>query len=422
MSTLGAKKMAKELFLSNEVTNISTENKKKVLFVLGVLWGENGITTHMLTLAKGLQKDGWEVGLATKLADNSPQALEQSQRAIRLFQSSGIKYYPVDFIRINWKPQNIFNSLKSLAQLNHVIRDFHPSIMHVHSLSICPYIYPIHKFYNIPYISTCHVEPKLYVSSVKIGVKFKNITSMIAGQKVIAVSHRLREFFIETIGINEGNINSVHYGVDQEYFHPPSELERSIARQDFGLTNDQKVVCIIGRLATEKGHSTLLEALAILRSQGIDLTVLIVGQGYGTEKEDIVKVVEKLEVRDLVTFIGHSDPRKVFWASDIITLPSYENTESFGIVVAEAMLCGVVPIRTPGAGAIDQIEDTVNGYIVPFKDSDNLALRLKESFENRDKLNEMVQASIHRAQERFTSIQMTSKIIDTYTELVDPCR
>ena len=66
-----------------------------------------------------------------------------------------------------------------------------------------------------------------------------------------------------------------------------------------------------------------------------------------------------------VQFLGYTDSRHVLWASDVCVLPSRQ--EGFAVAIIEAMLCGVVPIRTPAAGAAEQIDDGTNGFIVPFE-------------------------------------------------------
>lgn len=397
----------------------SSKPEKRVLFVLGILWGENGITTHLLTLAKGLQKSGWTVGLVTKLADDSPQALHQAQRAITLFESNGICCYQVDFLYFKFNPMNIFYSFISIIRLNQAISDFNPSIVHLHSLSISPYIYLLQKFHRFPYLSTCHMEPKENRSSVKFGKYLKKITQVILGQKIIAVSHVLRDSFVNVMGISKEKISLIHHGIDDDHFRPPSPCERQQARQSLGISDASNIVCMIGRLAPEKGHSTLIKSLSDLRLNGIEIHVLFAGQGYASEEDHIIECSDTLGVRDLIHLIGYSDTRQTLWASDVIVLPSQAQTEAFALVIAEAMLCGVMPIRTPGAGATDQIEEGVNGYLIPFEDSDVLTRRLKEVLEDRIKLNKMSTLSVQKAQNEFTSIQMIAKTISVYTELIN---
>ena len=395
-----------------------SHQEKKVLFVLGVLWGENGITTHLLTLAKGLQKSGWEVGLATKIANNSPQALQQSQRALHLFQTNGIQCYQVDFVDPNLNFKNMVGALKSLYQLDTIISDYKPSIIHIHSLSISPYIYLLQRWHHFPYVATCHMEPKSHVSSVKFGLKFKYITNAVMGQEIIAISEVLKDYFVNVMGIPLDKVKLINHGIDESYFYPPSLLERSEARTKWKLKENQKVICIIGRLASDKGHKLLMESVAKLYSEGVEITVLVAGQGYGMEQQEIIEIADQLGIRKSIYLIGYCDPRQVLWASDALVLPSQPQTEAFPLVIPEAMLCGVVPIRTPGAGATDQIEDSVNGYIIPFEDSNKLAMRLKELFENEIQLSRISSAAIERARNKFTLSQMITKTIETYTSLM----
>lgn len=262
------------------------------------------------------------------------------------------------------------------------------------------------------------MEPKSRLSSVRFGLRFKYITNIIMGQKIIAVSDILKDSFINMMGVPINKIDLINHGVDESYFHPPSPLERSKARETWKIEENQKVICMVGRLAPDKGHRFLMESVAQLCREGVKCIVLIAGQGYGTEEQEIIKIVEDLGIRKLVHFIGYSDPRQVLWASDVIALPSQPQTEAFALVIAEAMLCGVVPIRTPGAGATDQIEDSINGYIIPFEDSNKLSIRLRELFESEINLSNMANASIERAKNKFTHTQMLEKTINTYMSLI----
>jgi glycosyltransferase involved in cell wall biosynthesis len=85
--------------------------------------------------------------------------------------------------------------------------------------------------------------------------------------------------------------------------------------------------------------------------------------------------------------------------------------------VAEAMCCGVVPIRTPGGGAKDQIEDGSNGFIFPFDDSETLAMRLKllsSDIELRKQLSIEAQKTAHQS---FSVEKMIHDSIAVYEEV-----
>jgi glycosyltransferase involved in cell wall biosynthesis len=119
-----------------------------------------------------------------------------------------------------------------------------------------------------------------------------------------------------------------------------------------------------------------------------------------------------------VNFLGMCDSRQVLWASDISVLPSQQGTEAFPLVIIESMLCGVIPIRTPAAGAYDQIKSGVNGYIFPFNDTDKLAENLEILLKD-GKLKNLISSEAFRSgQEHFTVDKMLHDTIQVYMNIL----
>jgi glycosyltransferase involved in cell wall biosynthesis len=235
------------------------------------------------------------------------------------------------------------------------------------------------------------------------------------GNRVVAISSELKNTFTDKMRIPSNQVESIYNGVDETFFYPASTKQKLEARQELNLNPKSFVVALIGRLSSVKGHDVLLDALAILLSQGISVTALLAGKGYGNEEEEIISYAKKRGVINLLQFLGHADSRQVIWASDVIVLPS--RREALPLVIIEAMLCGVVPVRTPASGALDQIEDGINGFIVPFDDPDALALKLKILLENEDLRLQMSLAALESAKGKFTTERMTHDILSLYNEL-----
>jgi glycosyltransferase involved in cell wall biosynthesis len=82
------------------------------------------------------------------------------------------------------------------------------------------------------------------------------------------------------------------------------------------------------------------------------------------------------------------------------------------------MLCGVVPIRTPTAGVSEQIDDGINGFIVPHEDSQTLAQKLKLILFNDALRAEMAIAAQQKARTEFTLDAMVDKTISVYKEIL----
>jgi glycosyltransferase involved in cell wall biosynthesis len=106
----------------------------------------------------------------------------------------------------------------------------------------------------------------------------------------------------------------------------------------------------------------------------------------------------------------------VLWASDVCVLPSRQ--EGFAVVIIEAMLCGVVPIRTPAAGAAEQIDDGTSGFIVPFEDSAALAERLYTLLSDPDCRSRMSAATLEKGRTQFSEKVMVDRTIGVYNEVL----
>lgn len=388
----------------------------RVLLVLGVLWGENGITSHLLTLAKGLKAQGWNVALASGLANNSQDANEQAIAAVRRFEAEGFQHFLIPYPDLRLSPSNLASAVQASIALNGVIRQFKPDVIHVHSLSVCPYVQIMRRLHRIPFVSTCHMEPAPGRLNVKLGGLTNRLLGDMLGDRAIAISSTLKQAFVSLMKIPEENIRLIYHGIDDAYFRPPTLAERQQARQQFGLSDADQVICLIGRLAPEKGHAVLIQALAILRAAGLEAIALFAGKGYGDEVEHIQAQAAQAEVSDLIRLLGFTDPRQALWASDVLTLPSRSGTEAFPLVIPESMLCGVVPIRTPASGAFDQIEDGIDGFIVPFDDSQVLAARLQQLIKDDALRSSMAAAALQSAQRKFTLNRMISDTMSVYRE------
>ncbi len=156
----------------------------------------------------------------------------------------------------------------------------------------------------------------------------------------------------------------------------------------------------MGRVSTErpvterKDYETLLKAIDVLvsRCNKINFFVNIIGD-LEKDKEfsaKIVEIADALSLSDHVIFRGRVKNTKLcdFYArSDIFTSTSLH--EGFGMAIAEAM-CNHLPVVATNCGAVPYlVEDGVNGFLVPPRDYEQLAEKIKllmESEELRKKM------------------------------------
>lgn len=389
---------------------------RKVLFVLGTLWGENGITSHLLTLSKGLQKSGWEVAIASSLASSSESAIDEANQAVMRFEKYGVRYFNVNFSQLRPSSQNVLGAIRSFRSFSKVLENFKPDVIHIHSLSIAPYVRLGASRRQIPMIATSHLEPAHQNPTSFLRTQFNHAISKLWGDRLIAISREIKCFFESSLQVNPEKVSLVYHGIDEEYFRPPSAEERRIARLEYGLGDCDRVICLVARLDPVKGHDILIKALSILKEQNFKITVLMAGKSYGDELSRVVRQAEEYQVSECIQYLGMVDTRNVLWASDMITLPS--RREGFPLVILEGMLCGTIPIRTPAAGFLDQIQDGINGWIFPFDNAELLASRIQETFEDPELKFRMSSEAISYSRSNFTLNQMITKTVEIYNKLL----
>jgi glycosyltransferase involved in cell wall biosynthesis len=401
-----------------EFPPIDTEKEPipfKVLFILGTLWGENGVTSHLKTLSSGLIENNIQIAVASDIASMNIDAHDQAMIAVEDFKGKGIRYYTVPF-SLNSGIDKLRNLLDIIKDLDYIIQDFKPDIIHLHSLSVVPYVHLLKLKYKIPFVSTCHQKPSPSPSKSFIIRLIHKVMPNLLGDHFIAISSEVQQIFGESLRIPTKSISCIYHGVDSSYFRPPSLDEKAIARKAFGLESDENVVCLIGRLDPKKGHHILIQAMSILKKENLKLSVLFAGKDYLDEAQQIKACASSHNLLGKIKFLGMTDAQAVLWASDILVLPS--QTEAFGLVIPEAMLSGVVSIRTPSGGASDQIQQGVNGFLVPFEDPDSLAEKIRFLILNEHKRIEMAENALNIAKAKFTVEIMVRETINVYRRLI----
>ena len=123
----------------------------------------------------------------------------------------------------------------------------------------------------------------------------------------------------------------------------------------------------VGRDHWKKGYRVALEAMALLKAQGVRFHYTIVAGG---EKEELIYTIADLHLNEEVTLIDNLPHEQVFEQhanADLFLLPSFE--EGVANVVLEAMALGTLVITTNCGGMCEVIEDGVNGFIVPLRNT-----------------------------------------------------
>jgi glycosyltransferase involved in cell wall biosynthesis len=183
-----------------------------------------------------------------------------------------------------------------------------------------------------------------------------------ATARIVTTGEALKKELIERNGFPEQRIDSVPTGIDAARFRPG---DPAAARASLNLPRERKLVGIVARLLSEKGHRFLIEALPK------DAHLVVVGDG--PMRGVLEGLVDKSGLRPRVLFAGNqADVVPWLQALDVFALPSYGN-EGVPQALVQAMLVGL-PCVTTGAGSISEAAiHEKTALVVPAEDS--LALK-----------------------------------------------
>ena len=184
----------------------------------------------------------------------------------------------------------------------------------------------------------------------------------------VPVSHELEEFYKSYL--------------DKKVFYIPNGLD-SIPKKISSL--DNKNIISVGRLSKEKGFDDLLRIFKKISNKDSDIRLNIVGDGV--EKNNLLELAKELKLGDKVVFHGYQNKEYIndlLFNSSLYVMTSH--TESFGLVLIEAMSYGVPCISyTSAQGANEIINDGINGYLIENRNEDEMIDKINLIMED-DKL------------------------------------
>lgn len=166
-----------------------------------------------------------------------------------------------------------------------------------------------------------------------------------------------------------------------------SEEEKKDRREQLGLA-DSFTVGIVGRIEPQKGQWVVIDAIEKLIHEGINAKALIVGHAMSGEYlETLQKDVIMRGLKDRIIFTGFTREVSVMMQLCDAMVLATEN-ETFGLVLIEAMMCGVCVVASDSGGPLEIIDDEINGLLFKTFDPEDLAEKLallQQNFELRMK-------------------------------------
>lgn len=228
----------------------------------------------------------------------------------------------------------------------------------------------------------------------------KNIKTV---SKVMAFTNDGRSFLQDNLP--DTAVEVLPVPVDTTLFRPTTDKK---------IKTDQTLNIIMNaRFVAYKRHQDLLEALVQIKRDGRDFRLTLISRDQ-TGREGIELLVEKFDLKKEVVFISALPPTELvslYQKNDILVLPSYN--EAIGMVVPEAMACGLPTITSDTAGANVYVEDSKTGFIFETGNVEELTEKIKLCY-NFENLAEMGRNASLRIKSNFSEEVVKKKFIELF--------
>jgi glycosyltransferase involved in cell wall biosynthesis len=363
----------------------------------------NGVVTSIITLREALHAQGHRVYV---FAPGAPQP-EDDPDVYRLPE--------LPF------PRHPYHLARPFPRLSFDFRALDVDIVHCqHPFTVGGLGADIAHRYGIPMVYTAHslydtmaaVAKSPIVRSVAPAAARGVVKRFCAkADYVIAPTFYTREW------LRAGGVDARFAVVPSGVYTPQApEGARERLRADLGLRGNEPVILYVGRLGPEKRLDLLLNAAAQLASRNLpaesrDFRVVIVGDG--PERSELDLLTDDLNLRSRVVFAGHQPHCSVgewYAAADIFALASPFETQ--GMVLAEAMACGLPCVAIDRGGAREVVLHNETGFLVPFE-VDAFATALEKILADPDERQRMSVNGLERARS-YTPEAMAKGVLEVY--------
>jgi glycosyltransferase involved in cell wall biosynthesis len=380
--------------------NNGTKTKICYLITLGT-WG--GAQKYIYDIATNLPNERFSISLIT----GTPGLL------VEKFNSRKMLTIVVEELGRKIKPLNDINSFFKIIK---ILQKERPDILHVNSSkgggigALAGRIVGIKKI-----VFTAHGwafnEDRSFAE--RLVITFFHWLTIMLSHKTIAVSNAV------AAGASKLPFTSKKITMIKNSISKVSPLTREYARillEEYTGINIPKNTTIIGtvsELNKNKGVSYILEALSILKRKGVSF--IFIALGDGPEKENLLNLVEKLNLKNSVFLLGFKENApSLISGFDIFTLTSI--TESLGYVLLEAGLAKVPVVASAVGGIPEVIENNVTGILVKPRSTLKIATAIESLLSDRGKAGKMALNLNEKVLREFSMSQMLEKTLLVYAK------
>lgn len=279
-------------------------------------------------------------------------------------------------------------------------------LVHCNSVTAFRAAFIAKKITGVPIIYTAHATEQSMLPVIGSEIDKKV-------DKVIAVSNFIK-LHLKRTGLVNGKNALVLHGIDTNKFK--ERFLEPTKKTSLGIKNGERVIMTVARLNPEKGIDTLIKAIPIIKRNGNNIKLVLVGDG--PQRANYEKLTEDLGIKDTVLFLGgRGNVAELLSITDIFCLPSIREALSFAIL--EAMAEGKPVVATKVGGIPEAVIDGETGLLVPAANINRLASALNLLLENKDISRKFSSNAKQRVKKYFNFERMFKETKETYQKVLE---
>ncbi|MBY8913707.1 N-acetyl-alpha-D-glucosaminyl L-malate synthase BshA [Bacillus sp. YC2] len=287
-------------------------------------------------------------------------------------------------------------------------------IIHAHYAlphAVCAYLAKQMLKRDIGIVTTLHgtdITVLGYDPSLKDLIRF----AIEASDRVTAVSTALAGETYDLIKPQK-KIETIYNFIDERVY---LKKNTESIKQKHGILPDEKVVIHVSNFRKVK---RVKDVIRVFRNIAAKTKAKLLLVGDGPEKCVAWQLVEKYGLQDQVLLLGNQDRvEELYSISDLKLLLSEK--ESFGLVLLEAMACGVPCIGTNIGGIPEVIKDQVSGFLVNVGDIQAASEKALTILEDKQLSKRLTEQALKMVKTEFSSQKIVSEYERIYAELAEP--
>jgi glycosyltransferase involved in cell wall biosynthesis len=392
----------------------------KRLAVLESSTGIGGAEINVFRLAPVLRAAGWDLVVLVPGTGDLTAAL--TQRGIRwcvydapAFSSTSRYLHGTKVPDPFANAHNLWALVSSVQQVNAVLVREQVSVLHTNSIFSHLIGAAVARRAKVPCV--WHLQDIVAVDS-GLGLFRRALRAAARSTTFIVCISKAVARQLEDAGL-EKRIRVVYNGIDTGHFIPEGGTPH---RSAWTGENYAMVVGQVGRLTPWKGQEMLIALARSAQAEQLPIRFVIVGQdsfGLPGYRARLQKLVQTHGLGDRVLFVDwQSDMPGVYRSLDLLVHPTVE-PEPFGLVLAEAMACGMPIVYFDHGGAGEVVGAPEAGIAVKPGDIPSLWQAVKWVYTNRDQAVGMGQRARARAVSRFDLNRFAAEMLDVYETALD---